>query len=77
MVNFHGPNDGEGFVVYYDGEEWMANNYRQTTTFEKGPGEVVIGVHDEKYSSLMVDELLFFNRALTLQEIQILYSMDK
>ena len=75
VFNFIGPNDGEGFVVYHDVEESVANEWRQSDSFETGLGAVVLGAHDGKYSSLMMDELLFVNRKLTLNEIQILYNM--
>ena len=77
VINFVGPLYGEGIVVYYDGAQWGMNPYKQGTTYEVGSGEIVIGKYNDIYSSLMMDELLFFNRKLSLKEIEILYNMDE
>ena len=77
VINFVGPSDGEGIVVYYDGAQRAMNQYKQGNTYEAGSGEVVIGKYNDIYSSLMMDELLFFNRKLSLKEIEILYNMDE
>ena len=75
VLNFIDPM--EGFAFYYDGEKRPGNVEKLKKTFATGSGEVVIGACDGKYSSVMIDELLFFNRMLTLNEIQILYNMDE
>ena len=73
VFNFVGPQDGEGIVVYNDGAEWGMNPYKTVNTFEAESGEIVIGKYNDIYSSLMMDELVFFNRKLNLKEIEILY----
>ena len=77
VFNFLGPNGGEGFIVYYDRVEWLTSGWKTPKTHDVGPGEVVIGQFNHVYSSLMIGELLFFNRKLTLEEIQILHDMDE
>ena len=76
--NFVGPQNGEGIVVYCDGAECKVNQNKQhPNTYEAGSGEIVIGKYNDIYSSLMMDELLFFNRKLNLKEIEILYNTDE
>ena len=77
MFNFVGPNNGDGLVTHYNGEERSANGNRKTDSLRPGLGEIVIGEFYGKYSYLMMDELLFFNRKLTLNEIQILYNVGE
>ena len=72
IFNFIGINMGQGFYIYHDGEEEVQATWKYDGSFEAGSGEVVIGKYDESYSSLMMDELLFFNRRLSLEEIEIL-----
>ena len=77
MLNFLGPNDGEGFIIYYDAGEWLTARGKGFKTYEARSEEIVIGWYDDKYSSVVIDELLFFNRKLSLEEIQILSNMDE
>ena len=77
MFNFLGPNASEGFLVYYDGSERLTSAGKVLKTFEAGSGEIVIGRYGKIYSTLMMDELLFFNRKLTLEEIHVLSNMDE
>ena len=70
---------GDFIVIYHDGAEVGVGT--QKTPFDRngGAGVVVIGrnfVQSERaFASVMVDELLFFNRFLTGEEVQILYNM--
>ena len=81
VFNYIGTNGTQGIAVYHDGQEVTGSTNGQTLSTTAGPGEVVIGRYlttwDGGYSSVLVDELLFFNRELTPEEIQILYNMDK
>ena len=77
VLNFLGPNVGEGFIIYRDATEELRLGVKITGIRDVGRGEVVIGRYGEIYSSLLMDELLLFNRKLTLDEIQILYDMDE
>ena len=79
MFNYVGTNNAEGVTIYHDGVE--VGSSAQKVSYERtvGPGVVVIGkynVHSEQdFASVMVDELLFFNRIITADEVQILYDM--
>ena len=80
MVNFYGIEDEGVFTMYLNGVK--AGRPRHTTAsnhYAEGSGEVVVGrLHpskDEMYSSIMVDELIFYNRKLCAEELQDLFDM--
>ena len=77
VFNFIGPNFREGYRVYHDGQlvaekVVIASSVRAQALDRK----IVIGRQftevDGFYSSLIMDELMFFNRTLTDREIQVL-----
>ena len=78
VLNFIGTNSDEGFKLYYDGVEKDINLKTTTGNFTLGSGTVVIGKRsafsDEGYSSVMVDEMMLYNRKLTETEIEDLYN---
>ena len=81
VMNYMGPNDGQGITVYTDGALRGSDTNKDTHTYTAGDGRLVIGRHytdhDGHYESVTFDELTFWNRILTLQEIQALYNMHK
>ena len=81
VYNYIGPNNGEGVTIYHHGVEEVRQGNRSPHVYPEGSGKVVIGrtrpSRDQKYASLMMDELMFFNRKLTVSEIQILYNQYK
>ena len=78
VLNYLGPD--QGATIYQDGEEHLHQGL-QDVTQTAGTGIVVIGRHspvsDDRYTSVMMDELMFFNRKLTSNEAQILYNQYK
>ena len=81
VVNFIGPNDGQGLQVYYDGVQ-VRDRYQRDTSRKGSPStsifrnstrRILIGRlffdHDDYYTSVQVDEMFFFNQALTETEI--------
>ena len=72
---------GDSVVIYHDGVEVGRSTQKTSYTASAGKGVVVIGKHlvhlDLEFASVMVDELLFFNRHLTEEEAQILYNRHK
>ena len=75
------PVSGDIVVIYHDGAEVGSSTQKRSHQGSAGAGVVVIGKHrvqsEQDFASVMVDELLFFNRHLTPQEAQILYNMHK
>ena len=77
VLNFINP----GIVVYHDGVQVVNTGAIQSYETSEGLGLVVIGRYEvfeddsTEYTSLMMDELMFFNRKLTLEEIQILHNL--
>ena len=77
VFNFLGLNDDQGIAVYHSGllsgNPGLTNRYH--ALMHTGP--MALGVAyflngEEMFSSLQVDELLFFNSSLTAHEISIL-----
>ena len=81
VFNYISTNETQGIVIYHDGQEVARSTNEGTGPTTPGSGEVVIGRYftslDGAYSSVLVDEMLFFNRELTAEEIEALYNMDK
>ena len=73
MLNYIGPNDGQEMKIYYDGTQIESDTTKFPGTLSAGDGRIVVGRRytntDYHYASVRVDELIFFNQALTQQEI--------
>ena len=79
-MNFTGPNNGQGFQVFNNGEEVGSTTSLTSphlAPLELGNGQIVIGGHFTTFtiflSDVIVDELLFLEGALTMDEIAALY----
>ena len=82
VFNYVGTNNAEGVTIYHDGVEVGSNTQKTPYYNNAGSGIVVLGRYyvqalEQSFASVMVDELLFFNRYLTEEEVQILYNMHK
>ena len=79
VASFRGLELRERYSVYYDGTlqntDYTSSDIRQTP----GNGHVVVGKRwknvDGFYTSVELDELVFFNRSLDELEIQALYQL--
>ena len=70
--NFIGPNNGQGIRTYVDGV-YAASD---TTKTPPADGRVCAGNSAiEKYTSVDVDELLFFNHKLSDQQVEQIKNM--
>ena len=73
VLNYIGPDDG--IRIYYNGTEEDRDTTKTTGfgPYSAGDGRIVVGRwftdKDEKYPSLQVDEMIFFNRHLSSDEI--------
>ena len=81
-MNFIGPNTGQGVQAFRDGtlresQSTGAEDGDKTT----GDGRVVVGRRyintNGDYAHVEVDELIFFNQALSTEEINQLYNMHQ
>ena len=79
MLNYKGPNNGEGVAVYTNGVLGGSDTKMVERKITSGDGRALIGrcYKDSESSpgSTMVDELAFWNHTLTTKEIQDLYTM--
>ena len=75
-VNFIGPNNGEGLRVYHDGKLVANINRKWKYRLSSVDGRIVIGGlgigFGNRYTSLHVDDLVFFNQPLSEEEIVML-----
>ena len=73
VLNYIGPNSGEGIRIYMDGSEVGSDTSKRVWSGSTGDGRVVIGRYytdqDKEYSSVHIDELIYFNNSLTNEEI--------
>ena len=72
MMNYIGPDDGQGIQIYENGVQTGSDASKEVTSFPAGDGRVAIGRRtpriDDKYVGVDVDELLFFNEKLSTQQ---------
>ena len=78
VVNYIGPNDGDGIRIFYDGVEVASDSTRHPYSLPAGDGRIVVGrFHtgvNDNYGNGQIDELLFFNQALSVKDIKELYN---
>ena len=76
MLNYIGPNDGEGIRLFINGTEVARDTDKHRGPYPAGDGRIVVGKwltdQDKWYKSVQVDELMFFNRFLSSDEIDAL-----
>ena len=76
---FHGPEEGQGITVYTNGTPAAAPSLRGTNHTRNSSGIVVIGRlrtdQGPNYATLMADELTFWNRQLSDEEVEALRDM--
>ena len=80
VLNYIGPDDGQGIQIYMDGVQ-TENDTTKTTvlyTLTLGDGKVVVGRRctdrNQDYASVEIDELVFFNSNINMAQIQMLAS---
>ena len=81
VLNYIGPAEGQGVTIYKDGVlQGSGTDKIVGTTYMEGDGRMFIGrwytEREGRYASVEADELTFWNRALTLEEIKAIYDMD-
>ena len=78
VLNYIGPNDGEGIRLYLDAVEVSNDTSKSLESRSAGDGRIVVGRlstnSNGNYASVQVDELIYFNRALTTAEVQLIYN---
>ena len=78
VPNYVGPNNGDGIRIFYDGVEVGSDTTKGTNSFPTGDGRIAVGRRftneDRNYPSVQVDDLVFFNRNLSLADIQAIFN---
>ena len=79
VLNYIGPNTGEGIRIYHDGVRTGSIISKDARTFiTSGDGWVLVGRYYNggyNYAGVDVDELLFFNKTLSDEEIMGIMNM--
>ena len=76
VLNYIGPEHGQGFRIYNDGVKLVGGSTTSSpsgTNFTPLDGSVALGKFRNEYSSVAINELLFFNNKLTDAQIRELY----
>ena len=80
VMNYIGPMENEGFEVFQDGSLVQVQLGRGDYDGIPGNGSLVIGKRyvdeDNKYVSMDLDELVFFNRKLMAPEVMKIYNNE-
>ena len=80
MLNYIGPNNGEGLRVFYNGTQVATDNTKSTALFTSGDRRIVVGRYytgrRQRYASVEVDELMFFNHSLSIEQVNRLQNVD-
>ena len=78
MLNYIGPNEGEGIRGYMNGVEVANDKHKDGGSRSAGDGRIVVGRgptdSNSHYTSVQVDEMMYFNAALTTDHIQSIYN---
>ena len=73
VLNFIGPNNGQGIRIYYNGHEVASKSVRSERSVPPVDSTIVVGKYytnlNQDYATAQIDELIFFNHYLTLEEI--------
>ena len=75
VLNFLGPNDGEGIRIYENGKHVGNDTIISQSSRNESNGRIVIGRSYTELifdASVQVDEMVFFNKSLTEAEITLL-----
>ena len=79
MLNYIGPNGGQGIQAFKDGTLRDGQEHGNPRTKTDGDSRVVVGrryvTSNDDYSHVEVDELIFFNKALLEVEVMKLYNL--
>ena len=79
VLNFIGPNSGEGIQAFKDGAFIGQHQSGADGTHTVGDSRVIVGRKhanvNKFYAHVEVDELIFFNEALSNEEVGQLYNM--
>ena len=79
MLNFIGPNAGEGIQAFRDGALRARHRSGHSNTYTDGDGRVVVGrryvSRSQDYAHVELDELIFFNQALQGEDVMELYNL--
>ena len=80
VLNYLGPGDNEGIQMFFDGVEMERDMTQSGGPFSAGDGRIVVGRRftdqDKLQASIAVDELIFFNQSLTVDDIEALYQSE-
>ena len=78
VMNYIGPSDGEGIRIFDNGTEVANVATKVAGSDHPGDGRIVVGrIYTDRgllYASVQVDELTFFNKALSTTEIAATYN---
>ena len=77
VLNYIGPNEFEGIRMFINGQEVEGTATKSGEPNSPGDGRIVVGRsytdHDYYYGSMQVDEVIYFNKALSRDQISDLH----
>ena len=80
VLDYLGPNDGQRISIYNNEEKVARDTTKAERLYSAADGRIVVGRRfkdkDQDYASVQVDELIYFNQALTNEDIQSIFDSD-
>ena len=78
VMNYIGPKNGQGIRMHVNGADVVSDTNKTAQSLTTGDGSIVVGRlftdSNSYYSSVDVDELIYFNAALTSDDVQSIYN---
>ena len=78
MLNYIRPNNGEGIKVYVNGAEVVSSTTKEGGLYPTGDGRIAVGRvytdREQGYASVLVDELIYFDAVLTIDDVGSIYN---
>ena len=78
VLNYLGPDNVKGIRIYYDGTAMASDTTLDLESQLAGDGRVVVGRaytdQYQRYASVQVDELMFFNQTVSASELFAFYN---
>ena len=78
VMNYIGPKNGQGIRGYRDGTQVVSKKNKDSRSHSAGDGRITVGRRftdrNQEYATVQVDELNFFNAALSSNHVQSVYN---
>ena len=79
LINYIRFNGGAAIIIHDNNRQVTSDTTKTVKSYSPGDGRIVVGRQytdkDSNYVSVQVDELIFFNEALTDKDVEALFEL--